>query len=216
MDESPQVTLPQLSALEARVLGVLVEKELTVPDAYPLTLHSLVAGCNQKSSRDPVMNVNESQVKEALDDLRRRTLVIESSGGRAWRYAHNVPKALGLGSAQTAIITALWLRGPQTAGELRIAAERFYRFADLSSVEAYLEDMESRAPAKVVRLARQPGAREGRWTHLYSGTPAQEPMSPASETGTGGSDVQELALRLQALEDRVARLEGQLAALGPS
>jgi len=204
--------LPQLSTLETRVLGVLVEKEATVPDTYPLTLNSLVAGCNQKSSRDPVMNLGEGQVKEALDDLRRRSLVVESSGGRAWRYAHNVPRALGLGSSETALITALWLRGPQTSGELRINAERFYRFADLSSVEGYLEDMATRTPPLVVKLPRAPGAREARWTHLYCGTPdlsvAPVPVHASPSPAEDG-----VAQRLAALEARVTQLEDEVTRL---
>lgn len=203
--------LPSLSALEARVLGVLVEKEITVPDTYPMTLNALVAGCNQKSSRDPVMNVTDAEVKEVVDGLRRRSLVIESSGGRTWRYAHNVPKALALGSSELAIITALWLRGPQTTGELRIAAERFYRFADLSSVEAYLEEMATRAPPKVVRLPRQAGAREARWAHLYCGVPVQAPTDERAPRPVEASD--DLRARVLDLEQRVVVLEAALAAL---
>ncbi len=198
--------LAQLSQLETRVLGVLVEKEITVPDSYPLTLNSLVNGCNQKSSRDPVMNVTEAQVKEALDELRRRTLIMESSGGRAWRYAHNVPKGLGLSSSETALIAALWLRGAQTSGELRINAERFYRFADLSSVEAYLEDMATKTPPRVLKLPRQSGAREARWTHLYCGTPVEE--LSASERGQPVAEVNDTALL--ALIRRVEDLELQV------
>lgn len=209
MDELKQLTL-----LETRVLGVLVEKEITVPDSYPLTLNSLVSGCNQKSSRDPLMSVTEAQVKEALDELRRRSLVMETGGGRAWRYAHNVPKGLGLGSSETAIIAALWLRGPQTSGELRINAERFYRFADLSSVEAYLEEMAAKPPVRVIQLPRQPGAREARWMHLYSGTPVVEPESeshalPARSTGA----LAELARRVEELEAKVGKLESELEAI---
>lgn len=216
MDESAPTPVPagvlQLSELEVRVLGVLVEKELTVPDSYPLTLNALVSGCNQKSSRDPVMTLTEAQVKEALDDLRHRSLIMESSGGRAWRYAHNVSRGLSLGSAEVALITALWLRGPQTSGELRIGAERFYRFADLSSVEAYLEEMSTRAPLKVVRLPRQSGAREARWMHLYCGMP--DMSASAASAPAGEPELREpINQRVQALEERVARLEEQLAAL---
>ncbi len=204
MDELKQLTL-----LETRVLGVLVEKEITVADSYPLTLNSLVSGCNQKSSRDPLMNVTDAEVKEALDELRRRSLIMETSGGRAWRYAHNVPKGLGLSSAETAIIAALWLRGAQTSGELRINAERFYRFADLSSVEAYLEDMATKTPARVVKLPRQPGAREARWMHLYTGIPVMSPDDrrlPKDATTDG-------RLPIELLEQRVTVIEESLSAL---
>ncbi|MFN0316214.1 MAG: YceH family protein [Burkholderiales bacterium] len=209
MDELKQLTL-----LETRVLGVLVEKEITVPDSYPLTLNSLVSGCNQKSSRDPLMNITETEVKESLDELRRRSLIMETSGGRAWRYAHNVPKGLGLSSAETAIIAALWMRGPQTSGELRINAERFYRFADLSSVEAYLEDMATKTPSRVLKLPRQQGAREARWTHLYSGIPVvePEPESQAPPTRSTGA-LAELARRVEELEEKVSKLESELGAI---
>lgn len=211
--------LPQLSALEARVLAVLVEKEITVPDSYPLSLNALVNGCNQKSSRDPVMSVSEAQVKEALDELRRRSLVMESSGGRVWRYAHNVQKGLGLGSAQCALLTALWLRGPQTSGELRINAERFYNFADLSSVEGYLEDMASKAPARVVKLPRQLGAREARWAHLYCGAPNVDlAASSSSESipegqAVAAQELARLAQRISALEATVQVLQSEVARL---
>jgi len=126
-----------LSLLETRVLGTLVEKQHTVPDTYPLTLNSLVSGCNQKTSRSPVMEAAETEVQATLDGLKRRNLVIESSGSRVARYAHNVDSVLKIPSQSVAILTALMLRGPQTPGELRINCERLHRFADLSAVEAF-------------------------------------------------------------------------------
>ena len=129
-----------LSPLEARVLGVLIEKQLTTPDYYPLTLNALVAGCNQKSNRDPVMNAGEGEVQMALDALKQHTLVIDSYGasGRVMRYAHNLGKVLSVNQAVSALLAALMLRGAQTPGELRTGCDRLYRFADISSVEAYL------------------------------------------------------------------------------
>ena len=118
------MTTSDLSLLEARVLGVLVEKQHTVPDTYPLTLNALVAGCNQKTSRDPILAASDTDVREALDDLKGRSMVMETSGGRAMRYAHNVERALALPSQSVALLATLFLRGPQTAGELRINAER--------------------------------------------------------------------------------------------
>ena len=163
----PAHPLPPLSLLETRVLGVLVEKQFTTPDAYPLTLNSLVAGCNQKTSRNPVMTVTDREVQVTIDDLRSHTLVIETSGGRVMRYEHNVNKVLGIGDAMVALVASLMLRGPLTAAELRSACERIYRFADISSVEAYLEDMITRAAIPlVVKLPKQPGSREHRWAHL--------------------------------------------------
>jgi len=161
-----------LSPLEIRVLGVLVEKQLTTPDYYPLSLNALVAGCNQKSSRDPVMSVGDEEVQGALDTLKERKLVTNSWGAsrRVVRYSHNFPQVLDTDPGTTALLATLMLRGPQTPGELRIACERMYRFADLSSVEAYLEDMAGRSTgAMVVKLPKQPGAREHRWAHLLGG-----------------------------------------------
>ncbi|HTS54095.1 MAG TPA: YceH family protein, partial [Burkholderiales bacterium] len=164
--------LTVLSPLETRVLGVLVEKQLTTPDYYPLTLNALVAGCSQKSNRNPVMHVSEEEVQMALDALKRQSLVIDSYGasGRVMRYAHNLPKVLDVGQQMTALLAALMLRGPQTPGELRTGCDRMYRFADISSVEAFLEDMAARpVGALVVKLPKQPGSREHRWAQLLSG-----------------------------------------------
>ncbi len=175
--------IPELTPLQARVLGVLVEKEKTVPDTYPLTLNALTSGCNQKSSRDPVMNASESEVRDVLDDLRRASLVIESSGGRTMRYAHNVGRVLGLPSQSVALLAMLCLRGPQTAGELRLHCDRLHRFVDISSVEAFLAELRDREDgALVVELARQPGARENRWMHRLCGEPAEA----AAGAGAGG------------------------------
>ena len=128
------MTIPVLSLLETRVLGVLAEKQHTVPDTYPLTLNALVSGCNQKTSRHPVIEATESEVLGAIDGLRALSLVIESSGGRVARYEHNLGRVLQIPSQSAALLTVLMLRGPQTAGELRINADRWYRFADISSV----------------------------------------------------------------------------------
>src|SRR5436853_7882668 len=172
--------LPTLSLLETRVLGTLVEKQHTVPDTYPLTLNALVSGCNQKSSRLPVMEVAEAEVQVALDSLRSANLVIESSGGRVARYSHNLERVLQIPSQAGALLTVLMLRGPQTPGELRINSERLHRFADISSVEAFLRELAERADgALVTELPRQPGSRENRWMHLLSGAPAAQPSTPA-------------------------------------
>ncbi|HET9338185.1 MAG TPA: YceH family protein [Casimicrobiaceae bacterium] len=194
--------LRPLTALEARVLGVLVEKERTVPDSYPLSLNALVGGCNQKTSRAPLMEVGDAEVQAALDELRGLSLVVESSGGRVMRYAHNLPRVLGVPTEAAALVATLMLRGPQTPGELRINAERLHRFADLSSLEAYLAELAARsAGALVVELSRAPGARENRWMHLLSGPPAPGDAMPAAIAPIAGAD------RLAALEARVAELE---------
>jgi uncharacterized protein YceH (UPF0502 family) len=203
--------LRPLSALEARVLGVLVEKERTVPDSYPLSLNALVAGCNQKTSRAPLMEVGDAEVQAALDELRGLSLVVESSGGRVMRYAHNLPRVLGVPTEAAALVATLMLRGPQTPGELRINAERLHRFADLSSLEAYLAELAARsAGALVVELSRAPGARENRWMHLLCGPPAPGDAMPAAIAyiaPIAGTD------RLAALEARVAELEREVRQL---
>lgn len=201
--------VPVLSLLETRVLGVLAEKQRTVPDTYPLTLNSLVSGCNQKSARDPVMDATEAEVQAALDSLKRLTLVVESSGGRAARYAHNIERVLNISSQSAALLAMLMLRGPQTAGELRINCERLHKFADISSVESFLEELGERAAgALVVKLARQPGSRENRWAHLLSGAPLLE-ESAAAAGYAGDVTVGEIA----ALKAKVARLEAEVAEL---
>jgi len=162
-----------LSLLESRVLGVLIEKAHTVPDSYPLSLNALTAGCNQKTARDPVLNASESEVQAAVDALKVLHLVFESSGSRVTRYEHNMPRAMALPGAAVALLAVLMLRGPQTSSELRANCERLHRFADVSSVEAFLEELAERSDEKggplAVKLPRAPGAREARWIHLLAG-----------------------------------------------
>ncbi len=203
--------LPVLSLLETRVLAVLAEKQRTVPDSYPLTLNSLLSGCNQKSSRDPVMEASEAEVQAALDNLRSMTLIVESSGGRASRYAHNIERVLHIPSQSLALLTMLMLRGSQTAGELRISCERLHKFADISSVESFLTELAERtAGALVVELPRQPGARENRWMHLLSGEPVLESYSTTGMS-VGSSDV--TVGEIAALKANVSKLEGEVSEL---
>ena len=191
--------LPPLSLLESRVLGTLFEKQHTVPDSYPLTLNALVSGCNQKTSRSPVMEATQAEVQAGIDNLRRLNLAVETSGGRVARYSHNLDRVLQVPAQSAALLASLMLRGPQTAGELRISCERLHRFSDISAVQGFLEELAGRpAGALVVELARLPGARENRWAHLLSGTPQRE--SPA-------------AAGAATLEERIARLEAEVAAL---
>jgi uncharacterized protein YceH (UPF0502 family) len=206
-------TLPILSLLETRVLGVLAEKQRTVPDSYPLTLNSLLSGCNQKSSRDPVMEASEAEVIAALDSLRSLSLIVETSGGRAARYAHNIERVLHIHTQSTALLTMLMLRGPQTAGELRINCERLHKFADISSVESFLVELAERAAGGlVVELPRQPGSRENRWMHLLSGAPALEERAFASAAAaTPSSDV--TVGEIAALKANVAKLEAEVSEL---
>ena len=203
--------IPVLSLLETRVLGVLIEKERTVPDSYPLTLNALISGCNQKSSRDPVMNASESEVQAALDHLKSMTFVIESSGGRVARYSHNFERVLHVPRQASAILAVLMLRGPQTPGELRINTERLHPFSDISSVEAFLHELAERpAGSLVTELPRQPGSRENRWAQLLAGAPAARPETVAPRA----SESADVAIgELVALKANVARLETEIGEL---
>lgn len=210
--------LPLLSPLDTRVLGVLVEKQLTTPDYYPLSLNALVAGCNQKTSRDPVMNVNEDEVQAVLDELKERKLVTHSWGAsrRVVRYSHNLPQALGTDAGTTALVVTLMLRGAQTAGELRIACERLYQFADLSSVDAYLSEMADRpGGALVVKLPKQPGSREHRWVHLLNGPVDVAAAEQSSSRGelAGSAGLAALQAEVAALREEVAGLRAEVEGL---
>jgi len=213
------MSLPPLSLLESRVLGVLVEKQKTVPDTYPLTQNALVAGCNQKTSRDPVVNASDADVQAVIERLKDLSLVVESSGGRVMRYAHNTERVLAIPSQSVALLAVLMLRGPQTAGELRINCDRLHRFADISAVLGFLQELAERpAGALVVELSRLPGTRETRWAHLLSGPPPAD----ASLTGAtresmgdyaGDSDVVTLKQDVAKLRADVERLEATIAKL---
>lgn len=207
--------LPTLSLLETRVLGVLVEKQHTVPDSYPLTLNAITSGCNQKTSRDPVINASESEVQAAVDHLKSLSLVFESSGGRVMRYEHNVGRVLQINSQSVALLTVLFLRGPQTPGELRINSERLHKFADIGAMEGFLEDLATRpAGALVKELPRQPGARENRWAHLLSGEPAAEVAAAvAAGDAVSVSEIAALKANVDALTSEVDQLKSTVAKL---
>lgn len=193
-----------LTPNEARILGVLVEKQHTVPDTYPLSLNALVTGCNQKTSREPVMEIAEAAALTALDELKSRSFVIESSGSRVTRYAHNTERVLQLPPQSVALLATLMLRGPQTAAELRANSERLYRFADSSSVEAFLDELANRAAgALVCMLPKLPGSREHRWAHLLCGEPEIAPVTVVSTSSGGRSEV-------AALQEEVADLRREL------
>jgi uncharacterized protein YceH (UPF0502 family) len=205
---------PALSLVETRVLGTLVEKQHTVPDAYPLTLNALVAGCNQKTSRDPVLAATEGEVQSALDALRGRSLVVESSGGRVMRYAHNIERVLGVPSQAVALLATLMLRGPQTVSELRVNCERLHRFADVSAVEAFLHELAERpAGALVAELPRLPGARETRWTHLLSGAPVAAPAAAPVGDLVSASEIATLKVNVARLSDEVDTLKATVTRL---
>jgi len=197
-----------LTPVQARVLATLMEKARTVPDTYPMTLNALLGGCNQKTSREPVMNLAEAEVVLALEELRERGLVTESSGGRAARFGHQFQKVYGVPEQSAVLLGLLMLRGPQTAGELRLNAERWYRFADISSVDAFLDELRERAEEKggplVAQLPRAPGARESRWTHLLCGPVDADSLLTAAGPAIAASA--DLALRVAALEAEVLGL----------
>lgn len=214
--------IPQLSAPEARVIGSLIEKQVTTPEQYPLSLNALVLACNQKSNRDPVVDFNEQTVQGLIDALIRRHLVLEKSG-----FGSRVPKyqqrlcntefsALQFTPQQRAILCELLLRGPQTPGELRTRASRMAEFTDVSQVEAELEQLAGHAAGPlVVRLAREPGRRDSRYAHLFSGElqtpePAIVSAAPDAEPHAAPSGT---AQRLAALETQVSDLRAELAAL---
>jgi uncharacterized protein YceH (UPF0502 family) len=212
-----------LSATEARVLGTLMEKARTVPDSYPLSLNTLLLGCNQKTSREPFMNLSEADVASALDQLRSLNLVRESSGSRVARYEHNFQRGAGVPEQSAVLLGLLMLRGPQTAGELRLNADRWYRFADISSVEGFLEELQDRSADKggplVVKLPRAPGAREQRWMHLLCGpvdvaTVAQARLSDA-QAGNAGERIARLEAEVAALRETVQRLCTELGVAMP-
>lgn len=217
----------ELEPMEARVIGCLIEKQVTTPDQYPLSLNALVSACNQKSNRDPVMDVGEATVQRTLDELARKHLVMEKSGfgSRVPKYQHRFCNTefgtLKLSPQELAIICELLVRGPQTPGELRTRASRMAPFVDGSQVEATLESLRTRADGPlVVRLAREPGRRDSRYAHLFGGpvTAAVEPAdsragsesSSAAVAGSPPAAGEQSTSRIDALEDQVRQLREEL------
>ena len=196
-----------LNDIEVRVLGCLIEKELATPEYYPLTLNALTNACNQKSNRDPVMALEEADVVRALDALRFKQLVlISAEGGRVAKYRHILAERLRLSPAELAVLAELLLRGPQTVGELRTRAERMHPFPDLAGVEEVMEELMARTPPLVARLPRQPGRKEQRHGHLFSG-------EPALATGERLPPPAAVAPKVSAEQERIAKLEGEVASL---
>lgn len=204
------------------MLGVLIEKQATVPDTYPLSLNALVAGCNQKTARQPVIEATDAEVLTAVDGLKALSLVFEASSARVVKFEHNTARVLGVPSQAVALLVALMLRGPQTAAELRLNCERLHRFADISSVEGFLEELAGKDPARVVKLARAPGAREARWAQLLCGelsveVPAAGGSSAAAGEGVSAGELSALKAELsrqrdeiEALQTLVRRIAGEL------
>lgn len=201
-----------LNASEVRVLGALIEKGITTPEYYPLSLNALVNACNQKSSRDPVMELSEADVRTALFELEQLGLVRVLSDARVSKFEHLAYGKLSLGRPETAVLGLLLLRGPQTPAELRARAERMYTFDDTAAVTAVLDRLAAREEPLVVQLTRQPGARESRWMHLLAGP--VEGHAQAAATAEGGLAAGPgLGERVAALEETVRALEERLKVL---
>ncbi|QID16845.1 DUF480 domain-containing protein [Nitrogeniibacter mangrovi] len=203
-----------LSAEEARVLGVLIEKSYTTPDQYPLSLNGLTTGCNQLTGRDPVMSLEEAEVADAVASLLERGLVGRREGARVVKYEHLVRLRHSLPPAEQAVLALLMLRGPQTAGELRTRSERMYRFDDVAAVHAVLDHLEEKYPPMVMPLPRAPGTKETRYVHLMCGpVDVDTVVASVGSSGAGGSG---LGARVEALEAEVAALRAELNALKTS
>jgi uncharacterized protein len=202
-----------LNEVEARVLGSLIEKDITTPDYYPLSLNALINACNQKNNRDPVMNLNEETVRNALSGLQEKRLAgpTSSADSRVTKYEHRLQEVFNLTRSQTAILDVLLLRGPQTPGELRGRAERMHRFEDLSEVHSALQQLMQREPSLVKMLPRQPGTKEARYMHLLSGD--IEGWEPPAETRSATSGAPQDDERFSRLEGEVAALKDEIAEL---
>lgn len=202
-----------LTDIEARVLGALVEKEITTPEYYPLSLNALVNACNQKSNRDPVTNLDEDAVRGALRSLNDQVLArpASSADSRVPKYEHRLAETFNFHRHEVAVLCVLLLRGPQTPGELRVHAERMYRFEDLESVHAALQLLMKREPPLVKALPRQPGTKEVRYTHLLSGDMQPEEPRPTPQAAPAGFSGD--AGRIAHLENEVAELKKEIADL---
>jgi uncharacterized protein YceH (UPF0502 family) len=215
-DRAREVDVPlqrNRDPVEVRVLGCLLEKEQATPDHYPLTLHALVSACNQRSSREPVMDLGEADVRGALDRLHGEVLVWPVTSARSERWRHTLDRQLDLDPPAKAVLTLLMLRGPQTPGELRSRADRLHAFASVEAVETALESLAQEPEPRVVRLPRGPGQKEARWAHLLAGEVATtaDRTAPDEVSSAGRRDrVAELEARIDELEARVADLEARI------
>ncbi|MGY0146537.1 DUF480 domain-containing protein [Edwardsiella tarda] len=211
-----------LSPIEARVIGCFLEKQVTTPEQYPLSLNALTTACNQKTNREPVLDLSESEVQNALDLLVRKHQIrsINAPGSRVVKYEHRFCNSefgdLRFSPAEVALICCLLLRGPQTPGELRTRSNRLYAFADVNEAEQALNRLAEREDGPfVVRLAREPGRRESRYAHLFCGEAAIGAESAAADTAISAVETDELSARVTALEAEVADLKRRLASLLP-
>lgn len=208
---------PQLSANEVRVLGALIEKEITTPEYYPLSLNALVNACNQKSNRDPVMTLDEEAARKALRSLTDQSLARSASGdSRVAKFEHRLNELYNFHRHEIAVLCVLLLRGPQTPGELRTRAERMYAFEDLEAVHSALNLLMRREPPLVKVLPRQPGTKESRFMHLFAGDAV--PEMPDAETALSGETIESAAStrdsqRIEQLENEVSELRRELQTL---
>jgi len=209
-DSQKRPRLPRtLDAVEVRILGSLAEKQLSTPEYYPLTVNALVAACNQKSNREPVMELSENEVQRALDRLQDEKLVWKVMGGRAVRYDHNLDALWHIDRPAKALLTLLFLRGPQTAGEMRGRSDRLHSFDSVADVESRLQEMAAHPEPLVRQLPRRPGQKEERWAHTVGGMVVEEPPAPEHATETR----EPLSARVQRLEEQVAALSAELRGL---
>ena len=201
-----------LNAIEVRVLAVLAEKEAATPDNYPLSLNAIVNACNQLSSRDPVMSLNESEVVQALELLTQRKLVnvVQQAGARVVKYEHRMRLKWMIEQNRVAALTTLMLRGWQTAGEIRARSGRLYEFASIADVESSLEYLSDKYPPLVIKLARAPGSKESRYAHLLSGDVLEQSMQAPSNKSTNANEQSE---RIAQLEAEVLQLKAYIAEL---
>jgi len=206
----------KLDEIEVRVLGALLEKDITTPDYYPLSLNALVNACNQKSNRDPVMALDESAVKDALDRLNEKNLAGQatSADSRVPKYAHRLQEVFNFDRREMAVLCVLLLRGPQTPGELRGRTERMYKFDDLSVVESALHRLMEREPPLVMKLPRQPGTKESRYAHLLGGEMEARSKPAEPRTGQQGAETQPVAATGSQDDKRITRLETEVRILG--
>jgi uncharacterized protein YceH (UPF0502 family) len=212
-----------LTPIEARVLGALIEKEITTPEYYPLSLNALTNACNQKSNRDPVIHLEESEIRKALNHLEYQSLVrsVSSTDSRVTKFEHRLQDAFNFYRPEVAIVCELLLRGPQTPGELRTRASRMHAFEDLESVHSALSRLEKREPPLVTALPRQPGTKEARYAHLLGDAPPVAPAPPAYTTGARDDEtaaassterIESLAAEVAQLRQQIADLQSQFAA----
>ena len=203
-----------LNNIEVRILGALIEKDITTPDYYPLSLNALVNACNQKNNRDPVMNLDEEAVRRALDTLHDKNLAGPASGAdsRVTKYEHRLQEAFNFTRGETAVLCVLLLRGPQTPGELRSRTERMHRFEDLTEVQSSLQRLMQRDPPLAAMLQRQPGTKEARYAHLFSGNAEDAGVAGVARTPSSASSVSSTPTE-NGNTERITRLENEVSSL---